>query len=195
MRVAVDVRNPLIGPKGASRIYGPQKGLEPSDFAFADGCLDNLARVWAKQFGRDLKREPGAGAAGGLGFGLMAFLGAKLEPGFDLFAQHSGLNRFLQSSDLVITGEGAIDQSTLMGKGVGQLASTCLKWKKPCIALAGTVTRSNPVRKIFYQARGLTDIADETYAKLHAGKVLTSLSRLMAQELTIAFFTSQLDHA
>src|SRR5581483_7545581 len=81
--VAVDVRNPLSGPRGATRVFGPQKGLRPRDLAPAEASLQRLAAVFRNQFGRDLARVPGAGAAGGLGFGLMAFLGARLEPGFD----------------------------------------------------------------------------------------------------------------
>ena len=123
--VATDVQNPLLGPRGATRVYGPQKGLRPQDFALAERCLGRLARVVREQFGRDFAREPGAGAAGGLGFGLLAFLGAELKPGFDLFARQAALERHLRAADLVITGEGAIDRSTLMGKGVGQIARRC----------------------------------------------------------------------
>ena len=79
--VATDVRNTLLGPRGATRVYGPQKGLRPQDFALAERCLGRLARVVKQQFGRDFAREPGAGAAGGLGFGLQAFLGAELHRG------------------------------------------------------------------------------------------------------------------
>ena len=119
---------------------GRRKGLRPQDFALAERCLGRLARVVKRQFGRDLAREPGAGAAGGLGFGLLAFLGAELQPGFDLFARQAGLERRLRAADLVITGEGAIDRSTLMGKGVGQIAQRCRQLKIPCIGLAGMVS-------------------------------------------------------
>src|SRR5204863_1835533 len=89
LAVAVDVQNPLLGPRGATRVYGPQKGLRRNDFALAERCLRRLARTYKNQFGRDFAREPGAGAAGGLGFGLLAFLGARLESGFDLFARYA----------------------------------------------------------------------------------------------------------
>ena len=79
--VAVDVQNPLLGPRGATRVYGPQKGLRPDDFDLAERCLGQLASVMAREFKRDFAQAPGAGAAGGLGFGLLAFLGARLEIG------------------------------------------------------------------------------------------------------------------
>ena len=100
--VAVDVQNRLLGPRGATRVYGPQKGLRSSDFALAESCLRQLARVARRPFGQDYARLPGAGAAGGLGFGLMAFLGVRLEPGFALFARHAKPSRCLRAADLEI---------------------------------------------------------------------------------------------
>ena len=182
MCVAVDVRNPLVGRVGATRVYGPQKGLLPRDFAIADQCLARLADIWNKQFHRDLKRIPGAGAAGGLGFGLMAFLNAQLEPGFDLFVRHSGLERLIRSSDLVITGEGAIDRSTLMGKGVGQLASACHRLKVPCIALAGLVSNPARVKGRFARAYSLNELAGLKEAKSRAGPLLRHLAAQVARQ-------------
>jgi glycerate kinase len=183
VRVAVDVRNPLVGRLGATRVYGPQKGLLPADFARAESCLTRLANVWSKQFQHDLKRISGAGAAGGLGFGLMAFLGARLEPGFQLFAHHSGLEKLIRACDLVITAEGAIDESTLMGKGVGQLASACRKWKVPCIGLAGVAHRSTRVKRAFAQVHALTDIAEVEQAKVRAKNLLAQLTMRAAGNL------------
>ncbi len=97
--VAVDVQNPLLGLRGSTRVYGPQKGLQPKDFAHAECCLNRLAKVVKKNFGRDVARMPGAGAAGGLGFGLLVFLDGQLEPGFDLFARQAAVERHLQSAD------------------------------------------------------------------------------------------------
>jgi glycerate kinase len=137
--VAVDVQNPLLGPSGASRVYGPQKGLRPEDFPLAEGCLTRLVQVMEKALGFDVAAEPGAGAAGGLGFGLRAFAGAQLESGFKLFARQAGLEERIRSADLVITGEGAIDCSTLMGKGVGEIARLCQLHQVPCLGLAGSL--------------------------------------------------------
>jgi len=149
LTVAVDVQNPLLGTRGASRVYGPQKGLRPEDFGLAEKCLRQLALVAGKLPKRDFAHVPGAGAAGGLGFGLLAFLGAQPEAGFDLFVRSAGLTTRLRSADLIITGEGAIDQSTLMGKGVGEIAHRCRKLNVPCMALAGVVNDLALVKKRF----------------------------------------------
>ncbi len=154
--VAVDVQNPLLGEQGCSRVYGPQKGLKPEDFAFADGALEQLATTVAKEFHHDYANEPGAGAAGGLGFGLRCFAGAKLEPGFELFARHAKLKEHLQSAQLVLTGEGAIDESTVMGKGVGQLAGLCQELKVPCVGIAGLVRDTVQIQRLFAQTHALT---------------------------------------
>src|SRR5207249_788688 len=135
--VAVDVRNPLLGPEGASRVYGPQKGLRPEDFEQAEKCLGRLAEVVERDLRVAAAREPGSGAAGGLGFGLRSFINARLESGFDLFARHARLEERIRAAGLVITGEGAIDRSTLMGKGVGEIARMCQAANVPCIGLAG----------------------------------------------------------
>jgi glycerate 2-kinase len=156
--VAVDVQNPWLGPRGASRVYGPQKGLRPENMPQAEAALSRLAVVLRQQTGRDCARQPGAGAAGGLGFGLMTFLRARPERGFHLFAKHAELSRRLRSADLVITGEGAIDRSTLMGKGVGELALLCRDENVPCIGLAGMVAEPKKAGKLFFNARGLTDL-------------------------------------
>lgn len=140
MIVAMDVQNPLLGPRGASRIYGPQKGLRPEDMPRAERCLEQLAEVVERDLQLDAANEPGAGAAGGLGFGLRCFLGARLVSGFELFARYASLEERIRKSNLVITGEGSIDASTAMGKGVGEVAGLCRKHGVPCFGLAGTVT-------------------------------------------------------
>jgi glycerate kinase len=163
--VATDVENCLLGARGASRVYGPQKGLRPQDFTLAERCLGRLAQVVKKQLGRDFAREPGAGAAGGLGFGLLAFLGAELQPGFDLFARQAALERRLGTVDLVVTGEGAIDRSTLMGKGVGQIARRCRKLNIPCVGLAGVVSTSAGANTFFTQVHALTELTTVAQAQ------------------------------
>lgn len=135
--VAVDVQNPLLGPEGCTRVYGPQKGLLPTEFEFAEKSLRRMVDLLAKELHLHGANLPGAGAAGGLGFGLHSFAGARLAPGFELFAEHAGIARRLAELDLVITGEGSIDESTLMGKGVGQLAHLCQQANVPCLALGG----------------------------------------------------------
>ncbi len=137
--VAVDVQNPLLGPRGASRVYGPQKGLRVDDFAQAEACLARLAAICEQQLGIRAEEWPGAGAAGGLGFGLAAFLGAKLEAGFDIFNQLSRFDERISTVDVVLTGEGAIDESTGMGKGVGEVARLCARQGVRCLGLAGRI--------------------------------------------------------
>jgi glycerate kinase len=218
--VAVDVQNQLLGPRGATRVYGPQKGLRPRDFVRAERCLSRLAAVvrkefgcWASsggarlltsrlartlappkmqtdsppEFGRDLARTPGAGAAGGLGFGLLAFLGAQLEPGFDLFARQAAVARHLRSADLVIIGEGAIDASTFMGKGVGQIAARCRKQGIPCIALAGFVSPGAKKQKLFTQIHALTQLTTVEQAKAKPAYWLERLATQVAQSMKPEF--------
>ena len=139
--VAVDVTNPLLGPNGASRIYGPQKGLKPEDMALAEECLGKLAAGVEKDLGLRLVESPGGGAAGGLGFGMQCFVGARLISGFDLFADQAKLRERIRTADIVVTGEGSIDSSTKMGKGVGGVARLCREEKVPCVGVAGVLGR------------------------------------------------------
>lgn len=114
-----DVDNPLCGPTGASAVFGPQKGASSEDIRLLDGALGHLAAVANRDLGVDLAREPGAGAAGGLGFGLMAFLGARLRPGALAVADSLGLEERMAAVDLVVTGEGAFDETSRHTKVVG----------------------------------------------------------------------------
>lgn len=162
--VAVDVKNILLGPQGATRIYGPQKGLRPQDFALAEKCLSRLVEIYEKDFGKNFSSAPGSGAAGGLGFGLRSFLGARLIDGFEMFSSSADLKRHLQWANIVVTGEGAIDDSTLMGKGVGRLARECRKRMLPCLGVAGVV-RAKRQLKLFTATVGLTQLTDEHSAR------------------------------
>lgn len=125
IRVASDVTAPLLGPTGASAVFGPQKGAGADDVARLDAALSRLAAVTATTLGRAQPQRPGAGAAGGLGFALAEFLGAEIRPGVEEVAQTVGLERALRGADWVFTGEGSVDAQTVMGKtpfGVAQLA-------------------------------------------------------------------------
>lgn len=178
--VAVDVKNPLCGPNGCTRIYGPQKGLDPEDFPLAEKALEQLAKIYKRQFRRDFSILPGSGAAGGLGFGLMAFSRAKLANGFELFAKHARLREHIRRADLVITGEGAIDRQTFMGKGVGQLASLCNNSRVSCMAFAGT-TDVPPKQKLFCEIHELTEITTVEKAKKNAARYLAALAKQVAE--------------
>lgn len=179
--VAVDVRNPLLGARGCSRVYGPQKGLTPKDFPHAEACLRRLAAVLEQRLHRDLAREPGAGAAGGLGFGLACFLRAQLRAGFELFARKSKLNQRLRRADLVITGEGTMDASTFMGKGAGEIARLCLKLKIPCIGLAGQITGRHRAG-LFVAEHSLTELTSVEKARRRPGYWLERLATRVAKD-------------
>ena len=140
LTIAVDVANPLLGSYGASRIYGPQKGLRESDFPKAEACLARMAEVMTQFHGEDFSVLPGAGAAGGLGFGLKVFCQGAFQSGGEIFSQLAGLEERIQHADLIITGEGAMDTQTLMGKGVGVIAEAAARAGKPCLCLAGSIT-------------------------------------------------------
>jgi glycerate kinase len=179
--VAVDVQNPLLGPSGCSRVYGPQKGL--TEFDFAERCLGTLAAILEKQLHLAFAAMPGAGAAGGLGFGLMSFLGAKMEPGIEIFARHARLADRVKSAQLVITGEGALDAQTLMGKGVGEIANVCQKFGVPSIGLAGVVPEPEKAREKFKAVYALTpDLTDKESALREPALWLERLAAKVAGE-------------
>ncbi len=137
--VACDVDNPLCGPKGASAIYGPQKGATPEIVEQLDRNLDHLAKIIERDLGVSVRDIPGAGAAGGLGAGLVAFAGGRLERGIDLVLEAVGMAQRLKGADLCLTGEGAIDASTAFGKTAVGVARLAKSLGCPTIALAGTI--------------------------------------------------------
>lgn len=139
MIVACDVDNPLCGPRGASAVYGPQKGADPALVERLDRALANLDRVIRRDLGKSVGEVPGAGAAGGLGAGLMAFAGAKLRPGAEMLLGAIGLADRLAGADLCISGEGALDASTAYGKVVAGVAGLAEAAGVPLIALAGSI--------------------------------------------------------
>jgi glycerate kinase len=137
--VACDVDNPLTGPKGAPAVYGPQKGATPEMVRRLDEDLANYARVIARDLDIEVNTVPGAGAAGGLGAGLMAFLGARLKSGVDIVIEASRLEEKLAGTHLVITGEGKLDSQTAFGKAPIGVARLAKEHGIPVVALAGTL--------------------------------------------------------
>ena len=135
--VACDVDNPLCGSRGASVIYGPQKGASIDDVRFLDQLLEKLAD---RSDGQSLATTPGAGAAGGLGFGLLRFCQARLVPGFEMVASTIGLREKIARADLIITGEGSLDEQSMSGKGPVGVARLCAELGKPCVAVAGKIS-------------------------------------------------------
>lgn len=180
LTVAVDVQNPLLGPSGCTRIYGPQKGL--TEFELPERCLARLASVMETELEISHALTPGAGAAGGLGYGLMSFLGARMEPGIDIFERHAHLSDRVKSSQLVITGEGALDEQTLMGKGVGEIANVCQQHAVPCIGLAGIVPEPEKAKAKFAATHALTpDFTDKESALRDSALWLERLATKAAQ--------------
>lgn len=131
---ACDVDHPLLGKRGASAVFGPQKGATPEDVEVLEAVLSRLVAVSG---GQAQSLAPGAGAAGGLGFGLLRFAGARLVSGFDLVAGALGLAERLSRADLVITGEGSLDEQTMGGKGPAGVARLARSLGKPVVAFAG----------------------------------------------------------
>ncbi len=140
-RVACDVENPLCGAKGCSAVYGPQKGATAESVAQMDQWLAGYARLTQKTFPHADPNFPGAGAAGGLGFGFLAYTHATLESGVNIVLEETKLEDYIKDADLVITGEGRLDAQTMMGKAPFGVAKLAKKHHKPVFAFAGAVTR------------------------------------------------------
>jgi len=136
-KVACDVTNPLLGPTGAAKVYGPQKGATPEMVELLETGLGKLAQVIKSNLGIDVADTPGAGAAGGLGAGLMAFLGAEMVPGIELIMETVKLAEKLSGADLAISGEGRLDRQTAAGKVLKGVGGLCRKLNVPCVAIVG----------------------------------------------------------
>ncbi|WP_404375770.1 glycerate kinase [Vreelandella aquamarina] len=139
VEAAVDVDNPLLGERGASAVFGPQKGATEADVATLDRALGHFADLTAKALGRDDRELPGAGAAGGMGFAAHCFLNATLTPGIEMIMQQANVARLLNDADLVITGEGRLDGQSLAGKTPIGVARAAKQQNKPVIVLAGSL--------------------------------------------------------
>lgn len=137
--IAADVNNPLCGPQGASAIFGPQKGATPEQVRQLDAALGHFADHCAHVLPRDVRDEPGSGAAGGLGFAAKAFLGAQFRAGVEVVAELVGLEQAVRGADLVITGEGRFDAQTLRGKTPYGVARIARQQAVPVIVIAGTL--------------------------------------------------------
>jgi glycerate 2-kinase len=135
--VACDVDNPLCGPRGASAVYGPQKGATPEMVAELDAALGVFATAAAAATGRDVALSPGAGAAGGLGAGLLFFTSASLRPGVSIVLETTGFEALMRGTDLVLTGEGRTDFQTAMGKAPVGVAAVARRHGVPVICLSG----------------------------------------------------------
>lgn len=182
--VACDVNNPLLGERGCTRVYGPQKGVEDDDFERFEKGLTQLADVVERDLECDFRNEAGAGAAGGLGFGALAFLGAELKEGFPLVAEEIGLRQAIEEADLVITGEGSLDCQSLDGKAPVGVARLARELGKPVAAFAGKIDEDTDFDGLYVFHRAISggDVSiDECMS--NAFKVLEQVVRDSAKEL------------
>lgn len=193
--VAVDVTNPLLGPEGATRVYGPQKGIEPQDHDRHEARLRHWARVVtalrsdradganrsgqpARSSATDPLTAPGSGAAGGLGFGLRTLLGARLMPGFQLVAAVTSLEAAVREADLVITGEGRFDRQSLNGKGPAGVAALARQHGVPVAAICGLLEADAAAEAGFAHAWAAKPEAMPTrQAIAQAGSLLAACAR------------------
>ena len=181
---AVDVQNPLLGENGATRVFGPQKSASEDELNLLEQALTRLVDLVAKEFGSDYRDRPGAGAAGGLGFGLMSFCGATIRPGFDVVAEAVGLESKMKGVDIVITGEGSLDRQTLEGKTPAGVARLARKLGKKVFAIAGRYDGNQQVHELFDEVYQLarSDMSEKEQMK-RAGELLREKAREIAQEL------------
>jgi len=183
--VASDVDNPLLGPDGAAAVYGPQKGASPADVATLDAALARWADLVEAAVPLRVRDRPGAGAAGGVGFGAMAVLAAELQPGIRLVLNLVGFDRHLPDAELVITGEGSLDAQTLSGKTPAGVAAAAKEAGIPVVTVSGRLELSADQLHAagIRQAYALTDIEpDPRRCIAEAGPLLESLARLLAKD-------------
>jgi glycerate kinase len=145
IEVACDVDNPLTGEKGASAIFGPQKGATAEMVALLDKNLGHYAAIIERDLGKKINEVPGAGAAGGLGGGLLAYLPSELKRGIEIVIEATGLSKIVEDADLVITGEGKIDGQTIFGKTPVGVAKTAKKYGIPVVGIAGNLSSDSHV--------------------------------------------------
>ena len=146
--LACDVTNPLCGENGAAYVFSPQKGASKNDVKLLDDGLRNIGEIFEKASGKKIINLPGAGAAGGIGGGLSAFLNCELQSGFDVLARAASLEDKIRRSDAVITGEGKTDRQTLFGKLPKRVSDIAEKFGVPCILLSGDVENDISAEKL-----------------------------------------------
>jgi glycerate 2-kinase len=183
--VASDVDNPLLGPHGAAAVYGPQKGASPADVAELDAALGRWAQAVHSATGLEVSGQPGAGAAGGVGFAALAVLGARLQPGIDLVLELVDFPATLPGTRLVVTGEGSLDQQTLHGKAPVGVAAVARSAGVPVVAVAGRsqLTSADLAPTGILAAYALTDLEpDPDRCMREAGPLLEVLAQRVARD-------------
>ncbi len=182
---ATDVQNRLCGANGASLVYGPQKGASDSIARRLDAALARYAEVIDRNLGISIVDVPGAGAAGGLGAGLIAFCGASIEPGFDVIAEAVGLHAAIERADVVITGEGRLDRQSAFGKTTSGVSRLAHATGTPVVAVAGEIDEQ--AQGVFDVAFALSpDLAPSAEAKARAAELLSALAETKVAEWILA---------
>ena len=182
---ACDVDAPLLGESGAARLFATQKGASDAEVEILEEALGKLAERIRADLHVDVVSAHGAGAGGGMGAGLLAFFGASLTSGFDLVATRTRLGDVLSEADLVITGEGRLDRSSLIGKSAVGVAGMCATIGVPCVALAGEVALEDEevARVGFARAVALADLYGRDAALAHADDVLRRAARTLVTSI------------
>lgn len=152
--VVCDVQNPLYGPNGAAHVYGPQKGASPEGVAELDLGLRQIATLFREQLGQEVAQVPGAGAAGGIAAGALAFFQATIRPGIQTLMQLAGFDAAAREADLIFTGEGKLDSQTLAGKVIAGIAEAAQQWNKPVCVICGVLE----VAETELQKRGIARV-------------------------------------
>ncbi|MFT3787691.1 MAG: glycerate kinase [Tepidisphaeraceae bacterium] len=180
--VACDVTNPLYGPNGSAVVYGPQKGASPEDVQE----LDRMLREYAKRIGHeDLAQQSGAGAAGGIGFGLCAILGAKMTPGINLVLEGVHFAERVANADVVLIGEGRIDEQSFQGKVIAGVLNVCRKASRPCGAIAGSIADAVDLRVFTEVASLITEPAEVAVAMRDASRLIEDRACSMIKRFVI----------
>ncbi|MEU8919890.1 glycerate kinase [Kitasatospora sp. NPDC048545] len=184
--VACDVDNPLLGPRGATAVYGPQKGADGDDLLVLEEGLTRFADLVAEVTGRDVRQAPGAGAAGGVGFAALALLGATMRPGIELLLDLLGFDEAVRGARLVVTGEGCLDAQTLHGKAPAGVAAAAARAGVRVAAVAGRLELAEPQWRAagFTAAIALTDLAEQPGDSMTKAAELAEVAgRKLADEL------------
>lgn len=192
--VACDVGNPLTGDRGASRVYGPQKGATPDQVEQLEQNLSHFQNVLKEDLGIDVSELEGGGAAGGLGAGLFAFCDAELEPGVELVFERIGFEEALAETDLVLTGEGEVDRSSLEGKAAVEVARRSREHNVHCLLLCGSVDRHDPALMDDLRARGVTAIFSISTGPMSLDDSMTETRALLqnaTEQIVSAFIAGQ----
>lgn len=182
--VACDVDNPLVGPSGAATIYAPQKGASAEGVAVLERALANWANLVAAATGVDVRMLAGAGAAGGLGFGAAALLGAKLTSGIEFLLQVTGFSGLVAAGDLVIVGEGSLDEQSLQGKGPIGVAQEAVRAGAVVVAVGGRSSVGRQLRELGISATyALSDLEPDARRSIaHAGQLLETVAETIAAD-------------